>query len=111
MIRHIVMWRVRGETLAQRREGREQVRQCFESLRGRIPGMTSLEVGIDVSDVDYACDVVLVTDFESQAALDAYAVHPEHLRVREALGDLRVARFQVDYPTRSSLVEAAHVQA
>jgi hypothetical protein len=55
--------------------------------------------------------VVLVTDFESQEALDAYAVHPEHLRVREALGELRIARFQVDYPTRSSLVEAAHVRA
>ena len=97
MIRHIVMWRVRGETLAQRREGREQVRQCFESLRGRIPGMTSLEVGIDVSEVDYACDVVLYTEFESQESLDAYASHPEHLRVKQVVGDARIARHQVDY--------------
>jgi hypothetical protein len=111
MIRHIVMWRVRGETVEERSAGRELVKQRFESLRGRIPGMTALEVGVDISAVDYACDVVLVTDFESQEALDAYAVHPEHLRVREALGELRIARFQVDYPTRSSLVEAGHVQA
>jgi Stress responsive A/B Barrel Domain len=111
MIRHIVMWRVRGETVEERSAGRELVKQRFESLRGRIPGMTALEVGVDISAVDYACDVVLVTDFESQEALNAYAVHPEHLRVREALGELRIARFQVDYPTRSSLVEAAHVQA
>jgi Stress responsive A/B Barrel Domain len=111
MIRHIVMWRLRGETVEERSAARERVKQCFESLRGRIPGMMALEVGVDMSEVDYACDVVLVTDFESQAALDAYAVHPEHLRVREMLGELRIARFQVDYLTRSSLVEAAHVQA
>jgi hypothetical protein len=47
--------------------------------------------------VDYACDVVLYSEFESQAALDAYAVHPEHLRVRQDIEGLRVARHQVDY--------------
>ena len=30
-------------------------------------------------------------------ALAAYAEHPEHLRVRRALGDMRIARHQVDY--------------
>ena len=32
----------------------------------------------------------------------AYATHPEHLRVREALGDLRIGRFQVDYPIKET---------
>jgi hypothetical protein len=41
--------------------------------------------------------VVLVSDFESQAALDAYATHPEHLRVKAEIGDMRTARHQVDY--------------
>jgi quinol monooxygenase YgiN len=98
MIRHIVMWRVRGETPLERQEARRLVKESFEALRGRIPGMLQLEIGLDSSAVDYACDVVLVTDFASQAALDAYATHPEHLRVRERLGDKRTARFQVDYP-------------
>jgi len=26
----------------------------------------------------------------------SYARHPEHLRVRDELGDLRIARYQVD---------------
>jgi hypothetical protein len=59
--------------------------------------MLHLEVGIDSSYADYACDVVLYTEFETQAALDAYATHPEHLRVKRELADLRVARHQVDY--------------
>jgi Stress responsive A/B Barrel Domain len=50
-----------------------------------------------LANVDYACDVVLVSEFADSAALRAYATHPEHLRVREELGDLRIARYQVDY--------------
>jgi catechol 1,2-dioxygenase len=63
----------------------------------KLPGLTRLEVGLDVSAVDYACDVVLYTEFESQESLDAYASHPEHLRVKQIVGDIRIARHQVDY--------------
>src|SRR6478735_10369493 len=97
MIRHIVMWRVRGDTPAERLSALNRVKTSFEGLRGRIPGMSHLAVGFDHSQVDYACDAVLVTEFDSQEALEAYASHPEHLRVRNELGDLRTARFQVDY--------------
>ena len=97
MIKHIVMWNVRGDTPALKARGIAQLKQAFEGLRGRIPGLLCLEVGVDNSGVDYACDVVLYTEFESQAALDAYATHPEHLRVKQELGDLRIARHQVDY--------------
>jgi hypothetical protein len=116
MIRHIVMWRVRGDTAEEREATSNLVKTSFEGLRGRIPGMRHLEIGIDSSGVDYACDAVLVTEFDSQEALDAYASHPEHLRVRTALGDLRTARFQVDYEfdaatTRKADVEHAHAKA
>jgi hypothetical protein len=97
MIRHIVMWRLRGDTPAERSAARERVCDAFEGLRGRIPGMVRLEVGLDHSGVEYACDVVLVADFVSQGALAAYAVHPEHVRVRSELGALRIDRHQVDY--------------
>ena len=97
MIRHIVMWNVRGATPDERRNAIRFLKSRFEGLRGRIPGLRRLEVGVDTSRVDYACDVVLYSEFESQQALDAYASHPEHLRVRDELDGLRVARHQVDY--------------
>ncbi len=97
MIRHIVMWCVDGDTVSERELARRHVKRAFEQLRGRIPGMAHLEVGLDRSGIDYACDVVLVTDFESDAALRAYAQNPEHLRVRAELDGLRVTRHQVDY--------------
>lgn len=100
-IRHIVMWRVAGETPEARAHARLKVKSAFEGLKGCIDGLTHIEVGLDVSAVDYACDVVLVTEFTDRAALAAYATHPEHLRVRQELGELRTARFQVDYPVEA----------
>ncbi|UIN20515.1 Dabb family protein [Herbaspirillum frisingense] len=101
VVRHIVMWDIQGERgSAPHLANVEQVRQAFEGLAGRIPGLRHLEVGTDVSGVDYACDVVLVTEFDSAEALRAYADHPAHLAVRQQLGSLRIARHQVDYPVR-----------
>jgi quinol monooxygenase YgiN len=97
MIKHIVMWNVRGANPDEKSHAIAQLKQAFEGIRDKIPGLRHLEIGIDASGVDYACDVVLYSEFESQAALDAYAVHPEHLRVRGELEGLRVARHQVDY--------------
>lgn len=97
MIKHIVMWNVSGGDAAARARNIAQLKAEFESLRGHVPGLLHLEVGVDESRIDYACDVVLYTEFDSREALAAYALNPEHQRVRRALGDMRVARHQVDY--------------
>jgi Stress responsive A/B Barrel Domain len=97
MIKHIVMWNLQGETAEEKRVSALFLKSRFESLIDRIPGMRRLEVGIDTSRIDYACDVVLYTEFDDQQSLDDYATHPEHLRVRAELGELRTARHQVDY--------------
>jgi hypothetical protein len=97
MIRHLVMWRVRARNAEELRAACQLVKTAFESLRGHIPGMVHLEVGIDQSCDAYACDVVLVSDFETADALAAYAIHPEHRKVRDDLGDMRTHRYRVDY--------------
>lgn len=107
MIKHIVMWNVRGQSASDKAEGIARLQSSFHSLRGRIPGLLHLEIGVDSSGVDYACDVVLYSEFESQAALDGYAVHPEHHRVKNELADLRIARHQVDYHSLAGAAEAA----
>ena len=96
-IKHIVMWNVRGDDAATRARNLALLKAEFESLRGRVPGLLQLELGIDESRIDYACDAVLVSDFVSRAARAASAEHPAPLRVRQAVGDLRIARHQVDY--------------
>lgn len=97
MIRHIVMWQVKGETIDERLATSRKIKFAFEALNGQVPGMHHLEVGINVSPADYACDAVLFSEFESQSALRDYANHPAHLSVRDQLAGLRIARHQVDY--------------
>lgn len=101
MIKHIVMWDVRGETVEARQEAAQFVKHRFDTLAGLIPGMSCLEIGLDMSGVDYACHVVLYSEFDSLEALDAYASHPEHLKIRQELGDIRISRHQVDYISKA----------
>jgi hypothetical protein len=106
MIKHIVMWNVKGDSPEDRTTSIERIRLAFEGLIGRIPGLVHLEIGVDVSRVDYACDVVLYSEFETRDLLRAYGEHPEHLRIKRDLGDLRIARHQVDYQVASSNLQS-----
>lgn len=103
MIRHIVMWNLAGDSPEAKQRKIELLQRSFHGLNGRIPGLRRLEIGVDSSGVDYACDVVLYSEFDSQDALDAYASHPEHLRVKAEIGDMRIARHQVDYVVSAAL--------
>jgi len=101
-IKHIVMWDVRGDDAATRARNRQLVKAAFEGLRGLIPGLLHLEVGLDDIGIDFFFNDTATTEIYTREALAAYAQHPEHLRVRQALGDLRVARHQVDYETEDA---------
>lgn len=102
VFKHIVMWNVHGDTLAARREAALDIKQRFEGLKGIVPGLLHLEVGLDSSGVDYACDMVLYTEFDSEASLKAYATHPSHLAIRKELVGVRIARYQVDYAVEAA---------
>lgn len=91
------MWNLRGQSAAEKADVANLVKKAFEGLNGKIPGMIRLEIGIDISRIDYACDVVLYSEFGDHDALEAYATHPEHLRVRDELAGMRTSRCQVDY--------------
>ena len=84
-VKHIVMWDLRGESAQEKSNAIEFLRSRFEGLRGQIPGLLHLEVGVDSSGVDYACDVVLYSVFDSAESLASYATHPAHMRVRDEL--------------------------
>jgi hypothetical protein len=99
MIKHIVMWNVLGQSPEDKHSAATQVKAGFEALLGQIPGLLRLEVGMDISRVSYACDIVLYSEFVDEAALAAYATHPAHLEVRDRISGLRIARYQVDYNT------------
>lgn len=71
MIRYIVMSYIRGENAEEKTASIATLKRRLEALPGRIPGLLELEIGVDTSRVDYACDVVLYSEFESRVALSA----------------------------------------
>jgi heme-degrading monooxygenase HmoA len=76
-----------------------KLKQAFDdlALHGGVPGLLKLEVGLDFSAVNYACDVVLLSEFENADALAGYQQHPAHAEAKQRIGDIRIARHQVDY--------------
>lgn len=97
MIKYIVMWKLAGSTEPERTAAAFKIKEAFEGLRGLIPGMSHIGIGIDYMHLDHSCEAVLYSEFGSAEALEAYSTHPEHLRVRDELVGLRLSRHQVDY--------------
>lgn len=98
MIKHIVIWRLRDrDDAAARNAAAQRARELLESMRGRIPGLLKIEVGINFLDDASASDVALYTEFADRAALDVYQGHPVHEAVKPAIRDLVAERRVVDY--------------
>jgi hypothetical protein len=99
MIVHIVFWRLADNAPngKSKHENALEIKWRFEALRGAIPGLMRCELGIDVSHTPESSDVALYTEFESSAALEAYAAHPAHKEIVGFLKDVRSERRVVDY--------------
>ncbi len=98
MVKHIVIWKLKEE--AHGNSGRENARiikEMLESLNGKIPGLLRMEVGIDFSATDTSGDIVLYSEFDSRASLDAYQAHPEHRAAMPFIMEARSERRVVDY--------------
>lgn len=98
MIKHIVAWRFKDEALgASKADNLSRAKAALESLRATVPGIEALEVGLDVRADHDPWDLVLCSEFADRDALNAYQVHPEHVKVARLIGDMRESRACVDY--------------
>jgi len=91
MIKHIVMWKLRDKADAV------EIKQKLEALRGKIPGLLHIEVGIDFLGSEQSADIVLIAELESSEALESYQTHPEHQAVVPLVKSCAIARTVVDY--------------
>lgn len=103
MVRHIVLWTLREPADGKAADGKaaEQValemKKRIEALADCVPGLLSIEVGLDFSRTNASADVALYSEFEDRAALAAYQVHPAHREVAEYVGSVTASRLVVDY--------------
>lgn len=98
MVKHIVFWTLKEAAGGKSKEDNAlEIKRRLEALNGKIPGLITMEVGIDFSRSEASADAVLYSEFEDREALGAYQNHPEHIAVREFVGRVRSQRFLVDY--------------
>jgi len=94
MIVHIVMFKFKEES---KKANIIQAKQMLENLMGAVPSLRSIDVGVNFSEEERAMDLSIITSFESKEELDAYAVHPEHLKVVDFIKQVVEYSKVVDY--------------
>ncbi len=83
MVKHVILWTLKDElSAAEKEQVKKGIKEGLENLAGKIPGMTEIKVNINGLESSNA-DLMLDSTFESEAALKAYAVHPDHVAVAD----------------------------
>ena len=94
MLTHIVVWKYRTDTPQAARD--DHVGR-LRSLSAVVPGIESFSVGVDTLDSSKSYDTGLVAIFRDRAVLDAYTVHPDHVKVVEFSSDITDRMAKVDF--------------
>lgn len=97
MIRHIVMWKLAAEDAEGKAASVAAIKHELEGLVPLIDELISLEVSPNAAYFESNWDVVLVADYNSVTDLEAYQVHPEHVRAAGIVRQHAVERAVVDF--------------
>ena len=97
MIRHIVMWKLKAESADARAAAIAEIAAALEPLVEVIDGLNSLRVSANVAFPDTNWDAALVADYDSLEALEAYQVHPEHVKAAAVPRAHAAQRATVDF--------------
>lgn len=83
MVKHVILWQLKEDlAVSDKEEVKKGIKAGLESLTGKIPGLVEIKVEINPLPSSNA-DVMLDSTFESEDALKAYAIHPEHVKVAD----------------------------
>ena len=94
MVVHIVTFKFKEEN---KKANIIQAKQMLENLMGAVPTLRSMDVGINFSPEERAMDLSIITAFESKEGLEAYAIHPEHVKVVDFIKSVVEYSKVVDY--------------
>ena len=96
MIRHIVFFSMKPEALE--RDGLANAHAMAEHFRRKeIPGVCSVELGLNYNSEERFYEMALNQVFESRQALTDYTNDPRHIAVRDFVRQVIDHRIVVDY--------------
>ncbi|MGN7355729.1 Dabb family protein [Paenibacillus sp. SAF-054] len=93
MIKHIVFIKLKDRTP----ESVDKTAGILRAMKGQIPQLLAIEVGVDIVHSERSFDIALVTEVASLEDLQAYQVHPVHQEVVRHLNEAKEISFAVDY--------------
>lgn len=98
MINHVVLFKLKNyDSESQKQKEISKIEEALLGLSGKIEELKYIEVGVNYDLAAKSFDICLITHFESLDQLDAYRIHPEHLKVAELIGQHAVERAAVDF--------------
>ena len=99
MIRHIVLFKFKENVDGERRK---VLISALSGLKDNILLVKELEVGVDTGHKHNSYDIVLNSLFNTFDDVEAYAVHPEHLKVVDLVKEMCQSSVKVDFDTGST---------
>lgn len=84
MVKHVILWTLDPKLSEEEKVAvKADIKEGLEGLVGKVPGLIDVRVNIDGRLASSNADVMLDSTLESEAALKAYATHPEHVAVAD----------------------------
>ena len=97
MLRHIVMWKFKeGVSESENKKNAQEVKAKLEALKDSISEIIEIKVHINALPT-CSMDVMLDSLFENEDTMNAYKVHPDHVRVAAFVSSVLQDRADMDY--------------
>ena len=83
MVKHMIIWNLKEEfSDEEKAKIKAEMKVALEALKGKVPGLVDIKVHIDPLATSNG-DVMLDSTLESEEALKAYAIHPDHVEAAD----------------------------
>ena len=96
MIRHIVLFKFKNGVTS---EEKQRLALELANLKQNIGNVRDLELEMDIGGKHNSYDMALNTLFDSMEEVNAYAVHPAHVKALDTVRNLCESTAKVDYKT------------
>lgn len=97
MINHVVLFKLKDYPKEEKAQIISELKNLLEGLKDKIGEVKFIEVGTNYELQAKSYDIALLSHFENIEDLNAYRVHPEHLKVVERIKETTSERAAVDY--------------
>lgn len=99
MVHHIILWTLKPELQgAEKQQVLEDIKSGLEGLQNVLDGIINITVNIGERLDSSNCDLMLDSTFETEEALKAYSISPEHVKVaNEKVRPYTIQRVCLDF--------------